>query len=502
MYAFEYKLAGNSPGFYHFNNILLHILNTYLVFVLVRKISPKNVIVALTTAAFFAVHPMHVESVVWVSERKDVLYSFFFLISLILYTNYLKSQKLKFLLFSGIFFVLSCLSKSAAVVLPLVMLLIDYFSNRKYSWKIFAGKVPFFAISILLGIVAMTSQKSAIQEVLSKIPVTDHVSLISYSFISYLVKAFIPVNLSAVYPYPVELGGTLPAIYFLSVFMAVLLLVFVWYSLRWGKDVIFGFLFFIITIVLVLQIIPVGGALMADRYTYIPYIGIFFIAGKLFEFLATRVNRKYILAGIVFVFIIFSSASYARVQLWENDETLFSDVINKYPYCTVAHFNRGCYAYQYNALVVYADNNEVREMNIKNAIRDFDEIVKYDAKYTEVYYNRGYAKYMLKDYTGAVEDFNKAIALNAGDANAYFNRSNAEKELIDYMGSIKDLDKTIELVPSFIDAYNNRSILRCMLRDYAGTIADYDKMIELNPKDTITRRNRNIVRALMEKANK
>ncbi len=84
MYAIEYKLAGNSPALYHFNNILLHILNTYLVFILIRKISPKNVIVALFTAAFFAVHPMHVESVAWVAERKDVLYSFFFLLSLIL----------------------------------------------------------------------------------------------------------------------------------------------------------------------------------------------------------------------------------------------------------------------------------------------------------------------------------------------------------------------------------------------------------------------------------
>ena len=122
MYAIEYKVVANSPMLYHFNNILLHILNTGLVFILIRKISPKNDIAALVTAAFFAIHPMHVESVAWVAERKDVLYSFFFLISLIFYTNYLQSKKTHLLFFSGAFFVLSCFSKSAAVVLPLVML--------------------------------------------------------------------------------------------------------------------------------------------------------------------------------------------------------------------------------------------------------------------------------------------------------------------------------------------------------------------------------------------
>ncbi|NTW34475.1 MAG: hypothetical protein HGB12_17950, partial [Bacteroidetes bacterium] len=117
-YAVEQKLFKDPSVFLHINNIIIHIINTYLVFVLIKKISPKNAVVALITAAFFAVHPMHVESVAWISERKDVLYSLFFLLSLIVYCNYLKTQNIKLLIYAAVFFILSCLSKSAAVVLP------------------------------------------------------------------------------------------------------------------------------------------------------------------------------------------------------------------------------------------------------------------------------------------------------------------------------------------------------------------------------------------------
>ena len=169
-YAVEYKFVKYSASLYHFNNILLHALNTCLVFVLIRKISPRNAVVALITAAFFAVHPMHVESVAWVAERKDMLYSFFLLLALIMYTDYIRLKQSKYLIYSALFFVLSCMCKSAAVIFPVLMLLIDYYSivdyysNRKYMWKMILQKIPFFAISVVFGIVAINSQKSAASE--------------------------------------------------------------------------------------------------------------------------------------------------------------------------------------------------------------------------------------------------------------------------------------------------------------------------------------------------
>lgn len=536
-YAIEYKLVGAHASLYHLNNIILHIINTILVFVLIRKISPKNIIVAIITTALFAVHPMHVESVAWVAGRKDVLFTFFFLFSLITYTNYLKSEKLLQLILTGIFFVMSCFSKSAAVILPLVMLLFDYYSNRKFTWKILFEKIPFFAISLIFGILALNSQKAAIP-ITNVIPVLDRIFIVSNSLITYICKAFLPINLSAFYPYPIESGNTLPVIYYLSILFVGFILFFIWYSRRWGKDVVFGFLFFLVTIILVLQIVSVGNATMADRYTYIPYIGIFFIIGKLFEYFYTKANiyyKNYFVIVLTLGFIIFSTISYGRVKIWENYETLFSDVMKKYPLNSVAYNNRGCY-YLKTAQDLTTDNSVQKDILFRKSFQDFDKLVEIDESYYHVYYNRGLASYFLKDYAnsikdfdteiqknpkdeeayfnrgnaktessdfiGAIKDFDNAIALNSKDENLYYDRGNVKKKLNDFTGAIKDFDKAIELNPKLIKAYNNRSILKCILKDYEGTVADYDKMIELNPKDTTTIKNRNIVKSLYVKSKK
>ena len=529
MYAIEYKIGAGHATIFHFNNILLHIINTLLVFALIKKISPQNCVVALITAAFFAIHPMHVESVAWVSELKDVLYSFFFLLSLIVYTNYIKSDNLKQLVLVGVLFVLSCLSKSAAVILPLVLLLFDYYLGRKYSSKMFVEKLPFFASSLIFGIVAMNSQKAAMP-VKRIVHITDQIFIVSNSFITYIVKAFAPLNLSALYPYPVELGGTLPVIYYLSIVFVGFAFLFVWYSRKWGKDVIFGFSFFVITIILVLQIVSVGNATMADRYTYIPYIGVFFIVGKLYEYLSATANKNYFLIVLSSGFIIFSSVSNARIEKWENDGTLFSDVIEKYPLNPLAYNNRGCY----NLKIAHKDSlNSAKKMYFKKSFDDFNKVIELDENYSNIYHSRGLASYFLKDYvnaikdfdkeiqkdpknkelyfdrgnakkenldyTGAIADFDKTIELSPKSEDAYFNRGNVKKDINDFSGALKDYDKAIELNPAFIKAYNNRSMLRCILKDYEGTIADYDKMIELNPKDTITTKNRNIIKSLLVK---
>ncbi|MEI6347436.1 MAG: glycosyltransferase family 39 protein [Bacteroidota bacterium] len=531
-YAIEYKLVGESAYLYHINNIIFHLFNTLLVFVLIRKISPKNTIVAFITAAFFAIHPMHIESVAWVSERKDVLYTFFFLLSLIFYTNFLKSEKLKYLIFASVFFLLSCLSKSAAVILPIVMLLFDYYFNRKLSWKIVVEKIPLFAISLAFGIAAMYSQKAAMPDI-QVISTYDRVFIISNSLLEYISKAFVPINLSALYPYPSQLGITLPTIYYLSAFFVGLVTLFVWYSRKWGKDVVFGFLFFLITIILVLQIVTVGNATMADRYTYIPYIGIFFIVGKLFEYVSSKKNQFYkngVLSLLAFGFMIFVALSNARIDTWKNDEALFSDIIKKHPQNPLAYNNRGCY-YLKIAQAESNDNTSKRQMYFEKSFQDFNKLIEIDKGYSNSFHNRGISRFFLKDYTnaikdynveilnnpkdekayfdrgnaknsnqdyaGAIKDFDKTIEMNSRTEGVYFNRGNAKKDLNDFVGALKDYDKAIEIKPT-IKAYNNRSMIKCMLKDYVGAIADYDKMIQLDPRDTTTIKNRKVLKALID----
>ncbi len=468
MYAIEYKLVGTSGTLYHLNNIILHLLNTFLVFVLIRKISPKNAWGALITAAFFAVHPMHVESVAWVSERKDVLYAFFFLLSLIMYSDYLCSQKSKYIILSAIFFILSCLSKPAAVVLPLVLFIMDYYSNRKYKLKLIIEKLPFLLIALIFGIIAVKAQGDAIHDT-SSVPFIQHFALVTYSFMSYIIKAIVPVNLSAIYPYPVEYGSQLPGIYYLSILLVGLLLFFVWYSRKWGKDIIFGFLFFVITIILVLQFFRVGGVTMSDRYTYIPYIGIFFIFGKLFENYTNKVKGKYkkysnYLLTIFFLgFILLSALSYNRVKIWENDEKLFSDVIKKYPDCGTPYYLLGDHFLGQVAVVADSAN---KETNLKRSVKEYQNALKCPLNKEDkvkIHFNKGNAEFYLNDFQAAFEDFDKAVKLDPQYYLAIGNRGTARYQLRDYQGALEDYNRAIELNPQYTDAINNRENVKVML---------------------------------------
>jgi len=551
-YAFDYKIGSSQPWVFHLNNILLHIINTYLVFVLIRKISPENIMVALITAAFFAVHPMHVESVAWVSERKDVLYSLFFLLSLIMYFDYNKNQKLKYLIFAGAFFVLSCLSKSAAVILPLVMLLIDYYVKRKLSFKMIAEKIPFFAVSLVFGLVAVHSQKGALS-MAPNMTIIEHVSVVTYSFMSYILKAFIPLNLSAVYTYPVQLGSTLPIMYYLSVLCVGLLLFFVIYSLRWGKDVVFGFLFFIITIILVLQFVQVGATAMSERYTYIPYIGIFFMIGKLFTYLSDlKVSYKRVsIAILVLGFITFSIIADARVSKWENDDTLFSDVITKFPNSYISYNNRGVYYVEYYANNLFINDNSKKDMYIKKGITDFEKAIIFaysPGEKGDANNNMGFARYLSGDYKSALSFYEKSIASNPDNGLSYLNRAdyyllyeantlyandNIKKEMClrkavmdyekaiklklyskkevsaysnlggakcalgDFESAINDFDKALSIDKNYAALYFNRGYAKFSLKNYKGALDDYNKAIELNPKDANAIRSRDMVKTIL-----
>jgi len=273
-YALEYALVGEEGWLFHGTNVLLHAANTVLVFKVVKQWVPSTSLAPWWTAFFFGVHPMHVESVAWVSERKDVLYTFFFLLSLGFYGRYLRDITNKNLALAFGCFVLACMSKSAAVVLPLVLWLLDDYQNRRPSLGVFLEKIPFLAVSLVFGLVALESQRDAMPET-QFVGMGDKILIAAHSLWLYVIMALVPSGLSAFYPYPPELGQGLPAVYLLAAAGVLFMFGFLWYSRRWTKDYFMGMAFFGITIVLVLQIVTVGNATMADRYTYVPYIGFF-----------------------------------------------------------------------------------------------------------------------------------------------------------------------------------------------------------------------------------
>jgi hypothetical protein len=257
-FAIEYQFFGLNETGYHAVNLLLHLLNVLLVFYTVFLLSDK-VGVALLASLLFGIHPLHVESVAWAAELKDLLYTLFFLASYIFYLKYLKNPKRKLYIFAILLFLASLLSKAMAASLPVVLLLTDYFKGRKINKEIILEKVPFFLLAITFGVVALIAQKSsgAIADI-EIFTFPQRIVFASYGFITYLLKLILPLQLSAFYPYPIASGGDIPVLYYFYVLFFSGFAAFVIYSLRFSKKIFFGTGFFAVTVFLVLQLLPVA----------------------------------------------------------------------------------------------------------------------------------------------------------------------------------------------------------------------------------------------------
>ncbi|MCC6601184.1 MAG: glycosyltransferase family 39 protein, partial [Crocinitomicaceae bacterium] len=395
-YLIEYTLFGADPLPYHFVNVLLHLLNTLIVFRLAERLSEKKW-TAVVVSLLFAVHPMHVESVAWVSERKDLLYALFYLLSLSLYVRYLKSDyKVKWYVFSGVFFILSLLSKPAAITLPVLLFAFDFYVARKWSFKVMAEKIPLLILSVAFGIMALSSVKQETYEFLAtSYGVGERIAIISYNVAFYLVKLFAPLQLSAIYYYPNPDVGGLPWYYFASI-PFLMILAFLIYKNRWyRREVIFAFAFFLITVSVMLQIVPNGLAVVCDRYTYVPYLGFFFVAGKWVADMIAAGKKKSVLVGFFTVTIIFSMIAWNRIGIWKNGEILMTDVIRKSPDIFHCYWMRG--------------NIRNKSGNLKGALQDYNKTIGYDPSYHLAYSDRSTVRQALGDVKGAVEDLNKAI---------------------------------------------------------------------------------------------
>jgi tetratricopeptide (TPR) repeat protein len=491
---------------YHLFNLLLHLANTALVFYLIYIMTDRKE-AALIVALFFGIHPMHVESVAWIAELKDVLYGFFFIASLIFYIKYINeikslkaiSKKNQYYFFSIILFIFSLFSKSAAVTLPVLFLAFDYYYDRinfrslKKFGSLIIEKIPFFMLSITFGIIALKTQteEKAIVDVTPLFSILDRFFLVSYSTSYYIIRLFLPIKLSTLHYYPINSGNTFPPEFYLAPVFLILIIVGVLLSKKYKKLFIFGLMFYLITIALVLQVIPVGQALVAERYTYIPYIGLLFIFGKLFVDVAdnkvknSSAIKPYFTGIIVILAIIFSYITYQRNFIWKDTVTLFTDVINKDPGIFYSYTVRG------GALI--------NDKKYREGIEDYEKSIKLQPNYYDPYFNIGKGYYYLGDLNRAISYYNKAIELKPDFAQAYSNRAAAYFGLGNLQATILDCNKAISLKPEYADAYVNRGNAKGMLKDYAGSIADFDKGIQFDPTLKEAYMNRGLSKVLMGK---
>lgn len=494
-YALDYVVWGLNPFGYHLANILFHAANTFLVFILTLRLiecgliqNPKpktqnfSLIAASITAFLFGIHPLHVESVAWISERKDVLCAFFYLSSLIAYleyTPYSGSKRPIFYITSIIFFIMALMSKPMAVSLPIVLLILDFYPlNRLRTGesteikKIFIEKLPFFVLSFLSSVVAVWSQSSSGSVAqLEILPLIARIFIAVRTYIFYLLKMLLPNNLAPLYPLPVKINY-FDLEYILSFILLLLLASFCLWSLKRNRVHPAVWLYYFVTLIPVIGIVKVGQQAAADRYTYLPSIGPFLLAGlgiaALLEKYPARRNRLTIIAILLLTSSILGLKTVRQISIWKDSITLWSYEIRLFPDSgDTAYYNRGL---AYDSIGKY-----------NWAIHDYNKAIALNPDYAEAYNNRGIAYDSEGNYDRAIKDFNKAIALNPDNAKAYNNRGIAYYNKGQYDRAIQDHNQSIALKPDFADAYNNRGT------DYASkgqdekAIQDYDKAIALNP---------------------
>jgi len=470
--ALNYAMSGLNASSYHWLNLLLHLVDTALVFFFVRKLSGGRLWTSVVTALFFGIHPMHVESVAWISERKDVLYALFYLVALLTYLRYLEGGWV-WLAATWIAFVLSAASKPAAVVLPVTLLLIDWFRKRPLRGKTLVEKVPFFLVSAAVGALTFTAQKQVGAVHTELWGPLQKIIFASVGTVMYVVKLFVPVQLSGIYPLPATSTVRYPTLYYLAPFLVLAGLAATVLVGRKLRPILFGVAFFFINIALVLQIVSVGAALMADRYTYVPYIGLFLAMAWWLDEPAgsPRARWRPVLMGVFGILFVFSIVqTWNRSRVYHDPEIYWNDVIAKYPgKVPDAYYNRG--------------NYYMKEGRNQEALADFNRSVDLNAAVPRVWYNKGMMHAQMNQPDSALAAFDRALALDPKNPDALNNRGAMRYRRGDIAGAIADWSRILDANPRYRDGYLNRAVAYMDLKQFDKSVEDRRRGIELDPSN-------------------
>lgn len=461
----SYNIDFQTPllsGPFHRTNLLLHILNTLLVYVLLRYLNLTHCM-ALLSAMFFSLHPLRVETVAWISDRKDLLMTVFYLLSLITFIRYTTKSSYTALLLSFLFFAAACLSKATAVTLPLVCMLYLFFYKKENKLYAYLLLLPFFVVSLVAGYVAILAQSdiSAIKTT-NTIPWLWKPVLAMYNLGIYLFQHMVPVRMQTYYMYPDYIGDILlPMLVIVAV--TIFLGLFLLSRIR-NKPLSFLFLTGVVAIFPVLQLIPVGDALRADRYTYLSscaWCTLPFLMLSGFSWLNIRYRYG---VGVVYLVFVFMN-TYRLLPSWQNSETLWKRSIAENDTWHVAFGNLGIYYLNigepqkaksmFKQSLLLNPMSEGPYINL-GFLYNNEQRPDSAAHYLQLglgqfpnqpflLNNYAYSLYLLRNYPEALRHVNRSLELNQSNAYAYRNRALIYEGLMQYEAACNDTRRAIEL---------------------------------------------------------
>lgn len=564
------QIWGDNPMPFHVFSLLLHVLNVVMVFLVMRHFT-KNTFILTFISILFALHPMRVEAVAWISETKGLLMAFFSLASFLCYLKYLRSNlHMAWFVAVALLAILASLSKITALLLPFTLLLFDMYFNRKIDFRAVIEKLVLFLLMFFLTniqVIAVVVVLFAAYLVLrNRMRVSRNISIIlavtgllaailylsfinqpqlhfsyfrndpdstmvfgvfqrillsGFALFLYFKFLLLPLGVSAIYPYPVfDEYGSLPVAYYatllvLAAVVAVTVLLIVYRS-RIQPVYRFGWFFFLFNISVFLHWVPIEGRVVAaDRYTYLPYLGLFMIMAFFIDAAWSRFirSRTGLLVFMGIATLILSVAVFQRTKVWANTKTLMKDVISNNNQVGFAHSLMAAY---------YMSQNQN-----DSAIVCFNRAIKIDANDFTAYFNRAFAYWANKNYDLAISDFdmftrltkvpkNRSIALaHIGEiyrtmgadslALAYFDKAieidafssvaHNRRGLIylnraEYEKARSDFAKAVDYSKFNAEAYNNLGLVYTILENYEQALVNYNKAIELSPQYAMAYDNR------------
>jgi len=462
-FALEHQLFQLNPKGYHFDNLMLHLLNTAFVFWFVNLLNAR-LLPAFLTSLLFGIHPLAVETVAWVSTRKELLFTCFYLSALIAYIYHcIRSRgRARYILLSFFFFACSLLSKPSAATLPLVLLILDFHFNRDFKRPVLTEKLPFFALSLFTAISYFLASRSWESTIYTSgyFSSLEKVAICLSTSAMYFYKLIAPLELSFAYLPPQKVAGVLPLKYFFMAGFPFLALIFLWKWARNRKVALTGGLFFFATIFLSGS----GKTFMGDHYVYLPSLGFFLL---LAAFLSEILNHRLVgsrAKGVVVLFLaiylgFLSTTSHARGKVWKDSVTLYNDALQKYPTQPVALLNRS---------MLYVKNGKFEE-----AIKDVSSAI--DGGYVEL--------------PGVEASIVSTRAM-------FYALSGRPRE------AVKDLTRVIEIGDPAIasKAYNERGLIADSRGDIESALVDFNAAISLDPRNESARSNKNRVMMLVQTA--
>lgn len=492
------QIFGLNPGGHHLTSLLLHSVNTVMLFYFLLKIT-DSFLLSLLTASVFAFHPLNVEPVAWASSRKDLLSAFFWIMTMWFYSEYVKQRNKKNYILALIFFSMGLMAKPMLVTLPFILILMDFLPlrifvrNREYSSlnpgsgseplnyidnlsikKSIIEKVPFFLLSLTLISLTYIAERGYGSIVsLQDLSLFSRIANTFVSYIGYLYKSIIPLGLSVHYP-PYE---SLSLLRIVSSFFLFIILTLLSIKLRHKYPyLLFGWLWFVITLIPVIGLVQIGSHSMADRYCYIPLIGLSIIFSWGLHYLMFKL--RLIKTGILFISITLSSLiilTGTQLSYWEDSILLFRHAVAVNENNLLAHNN-----------LAFALALEGRE---QEAIKHYSRALGIPGIKHQIHFNLGNAFQSLKNYDKAIVNYKASLALAPDYVNASLNLGTIYYRLKKYDEATDYFMNVLRIDPNHAGAHNNLGVIMLKQNRLEEAIHHFNMALKQDPGNDMALKN-------------